>query len=77
MKRIGFSGIIFLIVLFVSHASGSASDVIITDSLSYFNYFKKELNTGITYSLQKEREQIRTDATNDFEELTQNYLRFR
>jgi hypothetical protein len=77
MKRIGFSVILFLIVLVLSHATGSASDVFITDSLSYFNYFKKELNTGITYSLQKEREQIQTDVTNDFEDLTQNYLRFR
>jgi hypothetical protein len=77
MKRIWFSGIIFFIVLIFSYSHSAASDEILTDSLSYFNYFKKELNTGITYSLQKEREQIRTENTNDFEEITENFLRFR
>lgn len=77
MKRIGFSGFVFFILLFLSHLQSSALGEFKTDSLSYFNYFKKELNTGFTYSLQKEREQIRTENTNDFEEITMNFLRFR
>ncbi|MGM0620715.1 MAG: hypothetical protein ACQETJ_06705 [Bacteroidota bacterium] len=77
MKRIGISGLLLLIMLIFNHSHSFASDEVLTDSLTYFNYFKKELNTGITYSLQKVREQVRTENTNDFEELTENFLRFR
>jgi hypothetical protein len=64
--------VIFMILLpVISSAAGKA------DSTEIFIFQKKEVNTGITYSSNKEREEVRSAASYDFEELTTGAAQFR
>lgn len=58
-------------------SSTTAFSQLNTDSTATFFYIKKELNAGVVLSFDKEREELRTDKTRDFEEFRKGSAAFR
>jgi hypothetical protein len=75
MKNFGFKVIIVLLVLLFFSESGFSQPNRDSTSLNFF--IKKELNTGVVFSFDAEREEFRTDKTRNFEEIAKGFARFR
>ncbi|MCA1761349.1 MAG: hypothetical protein LC658_16385, partial [Bacteroidales bacterium] len=65
----------FLLVFFFFSERGFSQPYNDSTSLSFF--IKKELNTGVVFSFNAEREELRTDKTRNFEEITKGFAGFR
>ena len=66
-----------MVVLTLSGFTGRANENFKNDSTVLFPFVKKELNTGLIYRLQENRDQVLTDNSNNLEELTTNSLLFK
>ena len=75
MKNSGLLVGSFLLVLFFFSERGFSQPHSDSTSLSFF--IKKELNTGVVFSFNAEREELRTDKTRNFEEITKGFAGFR
>lgn len=69
-KPIIFS-LVIIIVLFWFNFKIQAQTT--TDSAALYYFIKKELNTGVVFSFDAEREEIRTDETRNFETLQKGH----
>jgi hypothetical protein len=75
MKNSGLLVGCFLFVLFFFSERGFSQPQ--KDSTLLFTFIKKELNTGVVFSFDAEREELRTDETRNFEEIKKGFAGFR
>jgi hypothetical protein len=75
MNHSGFKKVLTGAILFLLLQETNAQ--VNNDSTALTCFFRKELNTGIAFSLHPEREELRTDELRNFEELSRTFFGFR